>query len=50
MIGRIIEVGGEGYYLSLYRGFMTVSRQGVEQGRVPLDDIGVLLCNVHGLT
>ena len=29
---------------------MTVSKQGVEQGRVPLDDIGVLLCNAHGLT
>lgn len=50
MIGRVIEVASEGCYLSRYRGFMTVSKQGVEQGRVPLDDIGVLLCNAHGLT
>ena len=29
---------------------MTVSDDGAEQGRVPLDDIGVLLCNARGLT
>ena len=29
---------------------MTVSQNGVEDGRVPLDDIGVLLCNARGLT
>ena len=50
MVGRVIEVASEGCYLSRYRGFMTVSRQGVEQGRVALDDMGVLLCNAHGLT
>ena len=50
MVGRVIEVASEGCYLSRYRGFMTVSKQGVEQGRVALDDIGVLLCNAHGLT
>ncbi len=50
MIGRVIEVASEGCYLARYRGFMTVSRNGAEQGRVPLDDIGVLLCNAHGLS
>ena len=29
---------------------MTVSSNGVEDGRVPLDDIAVLLCNARGLT
>ena len=29
---------------------MTVSTDGIEEGRVPLDDIGVLLCNARGLT
>lgn len=50
MIGRVIEVASEGRHLSRYRGFMTVSGDGVDDARVPLDDIGVLLCNAHGLT
>ena len=50
MIGRVIEVASEGHYLARYRGLMTVSRYGVEEGRVPLDDIGVLLCNARGLS
>lgn len=29
---------------------MTVSGAGTEEGRVPLDDIGVLICNARGLT
>ena len=50
MIGRVIEIASEGRHLSRYRGLMTVSADGVEDGRVPLDDIGVLLCNARGLT
>ena len=50
MIGRVIEVASEGRHLARYRGLMTVSHDGVEDGRVPLDDIGVLLCNARGLT
>ncbi len=50
MIGRVIEVASEGRHLARDRGLMTVSRNGVEDGRVPLDDIGVLLCNARGLT
>ena len=50
MIGRVVEVASEGCHLSRSRGFMTVTRDGAEQGRVPLDDIGVLLCNGRGLT
>ena len=50
MIGRVIEVASEGRHLARYRGLMTVSHDGTEEGRVPLDDIGVLLCNARGLT
>ncbi len=50
MIGRIIEIASEGRHLARHRGFMTVTANGAEEGRVPLDDIGVLLCNARGLT
>lgn len=50
MIGRVVEVASDGRHLALSRGFMTVSDRGTEVGRVPLDDIGVLLCHAHGLT
>ena len=50
MIGRVVEVASEGMHLSRSRGFMTVSKDGSEEGRVPLDDIGVLLCSGRGLT
>ncbi len=50
MIGRVIEIANDGRHLSKSRGFMVVSGDGVEGGRVPLDDIGVLLCSARGLT
>jgi len=50
MIGRVIEIASDGRHLGVLRGFMTVSSEGQEVGRVPLDDIGVLLCHAHGLT
>jgi CRISP-associated protein Cas1 len=50
MIGRVVEVASDGRHLAVSRGFMTISTDGVEVARVPLDDIGVLLCHAHGLT
>lgn len=50
MIGRVVEIATDRRHLALSRGFMTVSTDGAEVGRVPLDDIGVLLCHAHGLT
>jgi len=50
MIGRVIEIANDKRHLALSRGFMTVSSEGAEVGRVPLDDIGVLLCHAHGIT
>jgi len=50
MIPRVIEVASDGCHLERSHGLMTVSKDGTEQGRVPLDDISVLLCNARGLT
>jgi CRISPR-associated protein Cas1 len=50
MIGRVVEIAEDGRFLSAERGFMTVSAEGRELGRVPLDDIAVLLVNAHGVT
>jgi CRISPR-associated protein Cas1 len=50
MIGQVIEVATDGRHLAVDRGFMTVTAESKEVGRVPLDDVGVLLCHAHGLT
>ncbi len=52
MIGRVVEIVSEGQHLARHRGFLTVRKDGEEQGRIPLDDIAVLICNTeaHGLT
>ncbi|HET7561549.1 MAG TPA: CRISPR-associated endonuclease Cas1 [Rhodanobacteraceae bacterium] len=49
MIGRIIEVAGDGRYLSLDRGFLVVSHKGEEIGRTQIDDVAALIGNAHGL-
>lgn len=49
MIGRIIEIAGEGRYLSLDRGFLVVSHKGEEIGRTPIDDVAALIGNAYGL-
>lgn len=49
MIGRIVEVAGDGRYLSLDRGFLVVSHRGDEVGRTPIDDVAALIGNAHGL-
>jgi CRISPR-associated protein Cas1 len=50
VIGRVVEIASDGRHLAVLRGFMTISADGAEVARVPLDDIGVLLCHAHGLT
>lgn len=49
MIGRIVEVAGEGRYLHMERGFLVAERRGVELGRVPLDDVSALIATAHGV-
>lgn len=49
MIGRIVEIAGDGRYLSLDRGFLVVSHKSEEIGRTPIDDVAALIGNAHGL-
>jgi CRISPR-associated protein Cas1 len=50
MIARVIEIATEGCHLARYHGSLVISKNGEEQGRVPLDDIGVLLCTARDVT
>lgn len=50
MIGRVVEIASDDRHLAVSRGFLTVSHDREEVARIPLDDIGVLLCHAHGLT
>jgi CRISPR-associated protein Cas1 len=50
MIGRIVEIAGEGRYLSLDRGFLVIRHHQEELGRVPIDDVSALIGNAHGLS
>lgn len=50
MIGRIAEIAQDGRYLARDRGFMTISTRDNEVGRLPLDDLGAVIINAHGLT
>lgn len=50
MTGRIVEITEEGRHLAKSHGFLTVSSDGGEIGRIPLDDVTAVLCNAHGIT
>jgi len=43
MLGRIVEIEGEGRRLGLERGFLTISCREGELGKVPLDDIEAVI-------
>jgi CRISPR-associated protein Cas1 len=50
MIGRIIEIQADGRYLHCHRGLMVVREGDTVHSQVPLDDIGAVIGNAHGLT
>jgi CRISPR-associated protein Cas1 len=50
MVGRVVDISTDGLHLSVFRGFMTVSKDHAEVGRVPLDDIAAVVGNAHGLS
>ena len=50
MIGRIVEVSENGRHLAKARGFLTVSVDKTEIGRVPIDDVGAVIASAHGIT
>ena len=43
MIGRLVEISEQGRHLSVHRGFLKVSEDGEEIGRVPLGDVTALV-------
>jgi len=50
MVTQVVEIAEDGHYLSKYRGFLIVKRDGGEIGRVPLDDITALILSAHQIT
>ena len=46
MLNRILEISEENRYISLSRGFVVVKQDNVELGKIPIDDISVLLTYV----
>ncbi|WP_412776067.1 type II CRISPR-associated endonuclease Cas1 [Thalassospira lucentensis] len=47
---RIIEIASDDRHLAIARGSMEIHSGNDVIGRVPLDDIGALICSAHGLT
>lgn len=47
---QIIDIATDGRHLSRDRGFLKVSEDGVEIGRVPLDQLAGVIVHAHGTT
>lgn len=47
---RIVDIATDDLHLSAYRGFLVVSLDRKEQGRVALDDIQAIIVHAHGVT
>ena len=43
MLNRVLEIAEENRYISLDRGFIVIESKGKELGRIPLDDVAVLI-------
>ncbi len=50
MLSRVLEIHEENRYLSLNRGFIVIQHGSEELGRVPLDDVGVLLLSAQSVS
>jgi CRISPR-associated protein Cas1 len=50
MMERIVDIATDGQHLSAYRGFLVVSKDKEEVGRVPLDDVASVIVHAHGVT
>jgi CRISPR-associated protein Cas1 len=50
MMLQTVEINGENRYLCKERGFLAVYAKGELLGRLPLDDLGLVLAAGHGLT
>lgn len=47
---RIVDISTDGRHLSAHRGFLVVSEDREEVGRIPLDDVGAVIVHAHGVT
>lgn len=47
---RVVDLSTDGLHVAVHRGFLTVSKDREEMGRVALDDIGGVIAHAHGLT
>lgn len=47
---RIVDIATDGQHLSAYRGFLVVSKDREEIGRIPLDDVAAVIVHAHGIT
>jgi CRISP-associated protein Cas1 len=47
---RIVDIATDGQHLSAYRGFLIVTRDREEVGRIALDDIHAVIVHAHGVT
>jgi CRISPR-associated protein Cas1 len=47
---RIVDIATDGRHLSAYRGFLIVSEDREEVGRIPLDDVAGVIVHAHGVT
>ena len=47
---RIVDISTDDRHLAAHRGFMIVSEQRQEVGRVPLDDVAAVIVHAHGVT
>lgn len=47
---RIVDIATDGRHLAAYRGFLIVSQDRQEVGRVPLDDVAAVIVHAHGVT
>lgn len=47
---RIVDIATDGRHLSAFRGFLLVSEERVEVGRIPLDDVAAVIVHAHGVT
>ena len=45
---RIVDIESEDVFLHVTRGLLLVEREGVELGRIALDDIGAVIVHAHG--
>lgn len=47
---RVVDLSTDGLHVAVHRGFLMVTKDGEEAGRVALDDIGAVVAHAHGLT